>query len=94
MGDSGFREALEQGHTFPGPFLFKIIGKPEDQFVERVVSRVRQELELDEEPDFQTKSTPAGRHVSITMEPRVRSADDVVSLYAALRDMPGVVFLL
>lgn len=94
MGEPGFREALEQGHTFPGPFLFKIIGKPEDQFVERVVSRVRQELELDADPQFQTKSTPAGRHVAITMEPRVLSAEDVVSLYAVLGDIPGVVFIL
>ncbi|MEO1996308.1 MAG: DUF493 domain-containing protein [Planctomycetaceae bacterium] len=94
MGESKFRDALEQRHTFPGPYMFKIMGKPDDQFVERVVASVRQELQLPMDPEFQVKRTANGRHVSITVEPIVPSVDEVLSLYAVLGEIPGVVFLL
>jgi len=94
MRESKFRDALEQGHTFPGPYMFKIMGKPDDRFVERVVASVRQELQLPADPQFQVKRTTNGRHVSVTVEPIVSSADEVLSLYALLGEIPGVVFLL
>jgi len=94
MGDEQFREVLEQRHTFPGPYLFKIMGHPEDQFLERVLATVRTELKLSDEPEYQLKHTSTGRYVSISVEPQVSTVDDVLSLYEVLGRVPGVKFLL
>ena len=37
-------EMLESGHTFPGPYTFKVIGFAEGNFTGRVVASVRDEL--------------------------------------------------
>lgn len=86
-------ELLESTHTFPGPFMFKVVGAADDQFVGRVVSAVRSRLPEDMEPAFSTRHTANGRHVCVTIEPVVAGAAEVIDLYAVLKDIPGVVML-
>ncbi len=85
---------LEDTCDFPGEFLFKVIGSQKDDFVQRVVTTVQEALEMDDEPPFTTRETPNGRHVSVTLEPLVQCAADVLTTYDRLREIDGVVMLL
>jgi len=86
-------ELLDATHDFPGPFMFKVIGKVDGNFVGRVVSAVRSRLPEEMEPAFSTRHTANGRHVCVTIEPVVASAAQVIEIYARLRPVPGVMML-
>jgi putative lipoic acid-binding regulatory protein len=97
MQDERYEESirlLEDTCNFPCEFQFKIIGSQENDFVQRVVTTVQVALHMQEEPAFRTRETPNGRHVSVTLEPLVTSAADVLKTYQRLRDIEGVVMLL
>jgi putative lipoic acid-binding regulatory protein len=63
------RELLDAMHQFPGKFVFKAVGKADVDFVTEVISVVREVLELEFDPPFETRETPAGRHVAVTVTP-------------------------
>ncbi|MEW4528870.1 DUF493 domain-containing protein [Maioricimonas sp. JC845] len=86
-------ELLEATHQFPGRYVFKVIGSSEDRFVGRVVQAVRAELAVDMEPSFSSRSTAGGRHVSVTIEPEVKEAQQVLAIYERLRELDGLVML-
>ena len=88
------RELLESVHTFPGQFVFKAVGRAEGDFVTRVVECVRKALDLDFDPPFESRETPAGRHVAVTVTPWVESSDEVLLVYERIREVPGLVMLL
>ena len=88
------RELLDATHTFPGTYVFKAIGAADDHFVGRVVAAVRSELGDAIEPSFSTRTTSGGRHVCVTIEPPVASADDVLAIYSSIREVEGLVLLL
>ncbi len=87
-------ELLEQRHSFPCNFTMKAIGSAEDNFTARVISAVRDELQLDEDPVFRIQSTKAGRHVSITIDPMFESPQQVLAVYSRLSQLDGLVMLL
>ncbi|MFN6105387.1 MAG: DUF493 domain-containing protein [Planctomycetaceae bacterium] len=84
-------ELLEQMHAFPCQFTFKIIGKTEDGFVARALATVREQLEFEVDPPFRVRHTAGGRHVSLTIEPEVQNAWEVLGVYQAVRNLPGLV---
>jgi putative lipoic acid-binding regulatory protein len=88
------RELLDEMHTFPGRFVFKAIGKTEDDFAARVVSVVRMVLAQDFDPPFELRETPGGRHVSVTVEPWVESSEQVINVFDAIRQLEGLVMLM
>jgi putative lipoic acid-binding regulatory protein len=94
MGDYPSIELLESTHHFPGPYMFKVIGKAEDGFVARVVAAVRDELHEDADPPYRLRQATGGRHVSITLEPHVRTAHQVLAIYGRIRQTSGIVLLL
>jgi uncharacterized protein len=87
-------EILESRHSFPGPFLFKVIGSAEDNFLARVISAVRNELNMETDPVYSMRSTKTGDHIAITLEPECASAQQVLAIYSRLSGMNGVVMLL
>ena len=87
-------EALELRHTFPCPYVFKVIGKADDNFLARVINCVRDELQLEEDPPFKLKTTKNGQHVSITLEPHVTDAQQVLALYSRISQTTGLVMWL
>lgn len=87
-------ELLESTHAFPCQYTFKVIGSAEDHFVGRVLAAVKAELEESAEPSFSCRSTAAGRHVCVTIEPDVRSAAHVLDIYRGLQGVEGLVMLL
>jgi putative lipoic acid-binding regulatory protein len=86
-------EVLEANHTFPGSYLFKAIGTNENNFVQRTVAAVRQELETDADPPYTLRETPAKRHVSVSIECPVRNAAEVLAVYRRLLTVEGLVLL-
>lgn len=87
-------DLLEATHVFPGRFTFKAIGKNQGEFTERVVATIRVILQHEFDSPFSVQMTSGGRHVSVTIEPTVESADQVVAIYQQLRALDGLVMLL
>jgi putative lipoic acid-binding regulatory protein len=85
---------LEANHTFPGPYIFKAIGLVENGFVARVVAAVRDELGRTVDPPFRVRETAGGRHVSVTLEPIVETAQQVLMVYKRIRHTAGLKVLL
>jgi putative lipoic acid-binding regulatory protein len=94
MGEQPSIELLENTHRFPGPYMFKVIGRVENGFVARVVAAVREELADDVDPPFSVRETAGGRHVSVTLEPQVQTARQVLAVYRRVRKTAGLVMLL
>jgi uncharacterized protein len=86
-------ELLEATHQFPGPYMFKAIGRSENGFVARAVAAVREELAGAIDPPFSVREAVGGRHVSVTVTPDVRSAYDVLAIYRRMRALAGLVML-
>jgi uncharacterized protein len=86
-------ELLEAQHRFPGPYMFKVIGKSDDGFVARTVAAVRDELHASVDPPYTVRETPGKRHVSVTLEVRVLSAEQVQAVYRRILQLAGLVIL-
>ena len=87
-------ELLETRHQFPCAFTFKVIGYADSNFTARVVSCVRDELQLAADPPFSLRSTAHGRHVAVTLEPLCTSSQQGLAIYARLSGLDGLVMLL
>ena len=94
MSDLPAIELLEASHTFPGPYMFKVIGRVENGFVARVIAAVREVLAEPVDPPFRIRQASGGRHVSVTLEPTVQSAEQVLAVYRRVRSTVGLVVLL
>jgi putative lipoic acid-binding regulatory protein len=84
---------LENTHTFPGPYTFKVIGLAERGFVARAVAAVRDELAREVDPPYRVRETASGRHVAVTVEPEVQTAQQVLDIYRRLKVITGLVLL-
>ena len=94
MGELPSIQLLEATHHFPGPYTFKVIGRVDNGFVARVVAAVRDELAFEIDPPFRCRETVGGRHVSITLEPRIQSVHQVLAVYRRMRGISGLVMLM
>lgn len=86
-------ELLQSAHTFPGPYTFKVIGKADRGFLARTVAAVREELEQPADPPYRVRESVGGRHIAITLEPQVASAQKVLDVYRRLSLTAGLVML-
>ncbi len=87
-------DLLNQTHQFPTRVMIKVIGENRASFVEEVVSLVRVETTIDEEPPYSTREARGGRHIAITLEPQLDDAERVLAIYARLKTLQGVVLLM
>lgn len=94
MSDLPAIELLEKTHRFPGPYIFKAIGRVDNGFVARVVAAVRDELADPIDPPYRFRHAAGGRHVSVTLEPTVQTVHQVLAVYRRLRTTDGLVMLL
>jgi putative lipoic acid-binding regulatory protein len=83
-------ELLESTHQFPCPYMFKVIGRFENGFVGRVVAAVREALAHDTNPPFRVRQSAGGRHLSITLEPVVRTGHEVLAVYRRIKQTQGM----
>jgi putative lipoic acid-binding regulatory protein len=88
------QELLEDTHSFPCRFIFKAIGKTDDDFADRAVATVRSTLKLDFDPPHELRQTTAGRHIAVTIDAWVETSSQVIEVYAALRAVDGLVMML
>lgn len=88
------QELLDKTHAFPGKFLFKVIGRNEEDFAIRVIAVVREELGHDFDPPIELRHTSGGRHVSVNLEPWVESSEQALAIFGRLRKVSGVVMVL
>jgi uncharacterized protein len=86
-------DLLHSVHPFPGTYQIKAIGSADDDFVNRVVEAVVSELATPGELEHSVRVTPGGRHVSLTMDMNVQSADQVRAIYARIREVKGLTLL-
>lgn len=93
MGDDGptFLELLRDNHEFPGPYLFKVIGRPDQAFIARVLLAVREELNLDADPPFTLRQSAEGRYVALSIEPYLMAAEEVLAVYQVFPKIEGIV---
>ncbi len=87
-------DLLESTHTFPGVYVFKVIGRTERAFAERVVAAAREALGWDVDPPFRVRAATGGRHVAVTLEPHLTTAHQVLAVYRRLRVTDGLVMFL
>lgn len=83
-------ELLESVHPFPGSYQIRAIGSTDDDFPARVVAAVQEELAGPGEVDHSVRFTRGGRHVSVTLDLTVQSADQVRAIYARLHEVSGL----
>jgi putative lipoic acid-binding regulatory protein len=86
-------DLLEQTHSFPGRYIFKAIGKSENGFAARVVAAVREELAGVVDPPYFQREAAGGRHVAVTLEPTMYSAEQVLAVYRRILSVAGLVVL-
>ncbi len=93
MGELPTIALLESTHNFPGPYLFKVIGRNEQGFVARAVAAVRDELGDAVDPPYRVRESAGGRHTAVSLEPVVQTAGQVLAVYRRLGKMAGLVML-
>ena len=86
-------DLLETSHVFPGIYQIKVIGIASDAFESRVIETVVSELAASSDLDYSVRTTPGGRHVALTLEISVQTAEQVRTLYARLRELEGLTLL-
>jgi putative lipoic acid-binding regulatory protein len=86
-------ELLESTHFFPGVYQIKAIGLAEEDFERRIVEAVVSELATPSELDHTVRTTPGGRHVAVTLDITVQTAEQVRNIYAKIREARGLTLL-
>ena len=87
-------ELLHDTHEFPCSYLFKAIGRDEEEFVPRVLAAVRSVLGEGIEPPFNLRRTSNKKHVSVSIEPTVNGPKQIFEIYETLKDVDGVLMLM
>ena len=93
MGGLPSVELLEAHHAFPGPYMFKAIGRTENGFVARTVAAVREELAEPVDPPYTVRQTGQGHYVAVTLEVRVQTALQVQAVYRRMAQLAGLKLL-
>jgi uncharacterized protein len=86
-------ELLESTHRFPGPYQIKAIGVADDDFAGRVIAAACAELAGASEIDHSARRTRGGRHLALTLDMTVQTAEQVRSIYARIQEVDGLVLL-
>ena len=86
---------LERFHHFPGDYMFKVIGFGGQEFAASVRLAAETVLGPLAGADQRLTSRPSrgGRYTAVTLETRVADAQQVLDIYAALKQVQGVVVL-
>lgn len=87
-------DLLSSHHTFPGTYHIKAIGATDDEFERRVVAAAASELAGPSEVEYSIRETKGGRHVAVTLEITVQSPEQIRAVYAAIRKVDGLAYLL
>jgi putative lipoic acid-binding regulatory protein len=81
---------LNEGHTFPGPYMFKVIGENSPEFAAHVIQAATVICGLQAAPEVSVRESAGGKHQAVTISIAVESAEQVLEIYAAFRAVGGV----
>ncbi|MDR1397067.1 MAG: DUF493 domain-containing protein [Desulfarculales bacterium] len=84
------KSLLEEAHSFPGPYTFKIIGPNTPIWQEAAEKTARALLK---EMEVERKISAGGAYVSLSLTARMNDASAVMDVYAALRRLDNVKML-
>ncbi len=87
-------DLLESSHAFPGVYRIKAIGLNDGGFLDRVLIAAERHVAASSDVDHALLETKAGRHVSVTLDISVTSAEQVRAIYAELGEVEGLMLLL
>jgi len=87
------KELIESTHSFPGIYVFKVIGLGATSFEQEVVKVFAAELSLPR-ASHSKRVSKDGKHVAITLEIPVGSAVKVIEIYHKLIKLPHLTMLL
>ncbi|MBM4304567.1 MAG: DUF493 domain-containing protein [Deltaproteobacteria bacterium] len=87
-------ELLKSVHSFPGPYVFKIILQNEESIQNSVLTQIQKVLNLSSPPEFSSRTSENGKHTSLTVEVVLPTAEHVHTVYQSLHPLPGVLLLL
>ena len=87
--ETSFKDRIEMEHEFPGTYTFKVIGPNDMAFAARVRAALDKACP-GAESAWSRRESAKGRHVSITADVVVPSADAVLAVYEQLRFVEGV----
>ena len=86
-------ELLESTHLFPGTYQIKAIGSSDGDFAGRVIAAVVDELASPMELDSSVRTTQSGRHVAVTLDITVQTAEQVRTIYQRIQEVEGLTML-
>ena len=86
-------DLLRQRHAFPCAFTFKVIGENRAAFTDEI-SRAIAAVTHVSPPPPSVRQSAQGAHQALTFVVHTASAEQVVEIFAALRDAPGTRFTL
>jgi putative lipoic acid-binding regulatory protein len=83
---------LDTHHTFPGPFEFRVVVRPEGRApaLEALVAKVG----ADRVHPQSERPSAQGNYLAVRVKVEVAHAADVLDLYELIRAVPGVVTVL
>lgn len=90
--ETSFKEKLDAMHTFPGPYMFKVIGDNTDEFQTKAVEAVKS-VAPNADPQVTRRESKEARHQSVTLEVEVESSQAVIDIYARLSEIEGIRFM-
>ncbi len=86
---------LEQFHSFPGPYMFKVIGLAGGDFAASVRRAAESVLGPILEPGaLRSRPSSGDKYVSVTLETELASAEQVLEVYEALKGVEDLVALI
>ncbi len=88
------QDLLDLVHSFPCEFLIKVIGTLENDFVARVITAVMTAEVAETDINYTSRETASGRHTSVSITIIAQSSNHVMSIYAAIRTVDGIVMVM
>lgn len=88
------QELLDAVHQFPCEFLIKVIGASSDNFIQRVIAAVIALDILETDVTYTSRHTSGGRHTSVSLTLIAQSSQQVMDIFAAIRQVHGVVMVM
>lgn len=81
-------------HQFPGPYMFKVIGFDDNCFLQRARQAAEAVLgPLSEGNQVRCRPSSGNKYLAVTLDVEVDSPEQVLAVYAGLRQLQGLVVL-
>ena len=87
-------ESLEGAHTFPGPYLFKLFGRHEQQFVDSIRAQIAPHVVDEDDYSLALRPSSKGNFCVVDVNIQAESAEHVPQIYTAFHDVVGLRTLL